>query len=59
MSERISIVVPNGTRDRLKQQSDVQKRKASNLGMKYILDGLSVDEVKQTVKVTDGKGGWI
>lgn len=59
MSERISIVVPDGTRTRLKKQADSQKRKQSNLGMKYILDGLSKDENLPVLKVSDSNGGWI
>lgn len=41
MSERISIVVPDGTREKLKQQAKEQKRTQSNLSRKFILDGLN------------------
>lgn len=44
MSERISIVVPDGTRERLKRTSEYQERSQSNLARKFILDGLSFSE---------------
>lgn len=41
MGERISIVVPDGTRKRLEDEAKKQGRSQSNLSRKFILDGLS------------------
>jgi len=41
MSERISIVVPDGTRKRLADEAKKQGRSQSNLSRKFIMDGLS------------------
>lgn len=53
MSERISIVVPDGTRDRLKKEAERQNRSQSNLSRKYILDGLNGNYLKATVTSED------
>lgn len=44
MSERISIVVPDGTIERLKRTADYTNRTQSNLARKFILNGLSFEE---------------
>lgn len=56
MSERISIVVPDGTRERLKKTAEYHKRTQSNCAMRYVLNGLSFEEptcevVKQEVVI--------
>lgn len=53
MSERISTVVPNGTRERIKKEAEKQKRTASNLQMKYILDGLNGNQIVATIIPSD------
>ena len=55
MSERISIVVPDGTRERLKRTAEYVKRSQSNLARKYILDGLSFEEPLMYEVDKDGK----
>jgi hypothetical protein len=41
MSERISIVVPDGTIEKLNAEAKRQDRSQSNLARKFILDGLN------------------
>ena len=41
MSERISVVVPDGTIERLKNAATEERRSQSNLTRKFILDGLN------------------
>lgn len=45
MSERITIVVPDGTRKKLNDEAKAQGRSKSNLARKYVLDGLSGSSV--------------
>ena len=54
MSERITIVVPDGTRQRLKDKADKQGHTSSALGRKLLIDGLKTCEHLWTAK---GAGG--
>lgn len=53
MSERITIVVPDGTRRKLTDEAKAQGRSKSNLARKYVLDGLSGTSLVATVKGSD------
>jgi hypothetical protein len=56
MSERISIVVPDGTIEKLNAEAKRQDRSQSNLARKFILDGLNnSNQLTATIRSEDLK----
>lgn len=54
MSERITIVVPDGTILKLNEEASRQDRSQSNLARKFILDGLNnMGQLKAAVRAED------
>ena len=47
MSERITIVVPDGTKEKLSKIAKEQSRKVGNLGMRYLIEGIAKDVIKK------------
>lgn len=54
MSERITLVVPDGTREKLNNRAKVQGHTSSSLGRKILIDGLKSNEIENVAINSDG-----